>query len=176
MTPAIAHPRLAMRRLRGVTAGAGPLRTHTQFAAFAAVGAGNTAIDATVFTLLVMLLDWRSGALAVLASSVGFLAGAAHSYAWNSRFTFGRTHVGDSLVSVSRFLVAVASGAVIAAAAFWLVAAGWPHEASRLAVAKLAATAVAMGWNFSLMRHWVFRRRRPAATSLPARPPRTAEG
>ncbi len=163
MTPATADPRPAMRRLRQAAAGARPLRAHTQFAAFAAVGAGNTAIDATVFTLLVLLLDWRSGAAAVLASTVGFLAGAAHSYAWNSRFTFGRAHAGDSVASLGRFLAAVGAGAAIAAAAFALVAAGWPHEASRLALAKVAATAVAMGWNFSLMRHWVFRRRDRAA-------------
>lgn len=133
------------------------LGTHIQFARFTAVGIGNSVVDAAVFTLIVILLDWNSGAPAVLASSIGFLSGAIHSYAWNSRFTFGRTYERGSMGAMTRFLATVSIGAAIAAIVFALVAAGWSHQESRLVVAKVVATAAAMGWNFSIMRYWVFR-------------------
>jgi len=56
-----------------------------------------------------------------------------------------------------RFLMVAIGGALLAAAASMLALTAWPF-ALRLVVAKLAALAAAVAWNFSLSRAWVFRR------------------
>lgn len=128
----------------------------TQVLRFGIVGAGNTAVDALVFALIVFLAGWDSGVLAVVASGTGFVAGATHSYLWNSRFTFGRTHPGDSLRVVGRFAAVMLGGLALSAATFAAVAYLLPAGAPALALAKAVSMGVALGWNFTLMRGAVF--------------------
>ncbi|MEX2372221.1 MAG: GtrA family protein [Dehalococcoidia bacterium] len=129
-----------------------------QFLLFCLVGMGNALVDAGVYTALIVLLGWSGDPQAVVASVLGFLAGATHSFLWNSRVTFRNRWFG--VPPRWRFAAVVAGGAAIAAAVSVLALAVWPF-AGRLAVAKIAAMAATLGWNFSLSRAWVFTPRRP---------------
>lgn len=133
-----------------------------QFIVFASIGVGNATVSALVFTLLVILAGWSEQPLATAASVVGFLAGSANSYAWNSRITFGFRGRRDSVGSLGKFLVVVATGAAISAAVFTAARGSWPFESTALGAGELAAIAAAALWNFALMRQWVFAYR-PAA-------------
>jgi putative flippase GtrA len=128
----------------------------TQVLRFSLVGAGNTAVDAAVFALIVSLAGWDSGAPAVVASGTGFVAGATHSYLWNSRFTFGRTHPGDAPRVIAAFAAVALGGLTLSVAAFAAVAYPMPDGAMGLAIAKAASIGVALVWNFTLMRRAVF--------------------
>src|SRR5690606_10346713 len=134
-----------------------------QFLIFSVVGAANTALDAGVFALLVGLFGWREGFEPVAASVLGFLAGSLHSYLWNSRVTSGHRGPGpaDSPRLVGRFLAVAIGGAIVSALAFSAVREVWPFDRFVLTASKLAAMAVALAWNFSLMRFWVFASRHP---------------
>jgi putative flippase GtrA len=136
-----------------------------QFLLFAIVGMGNAAVDASVFTFLVAVFGWRTGMEPVAASVIGFLAGATHSYAWNSRVTFRFGRAAGSPVLMGQFLSVAIGGAIVSALAFSAVRAVWPDDATTLAASKLGAIGIALIWNFSLMRGWVFSHRRlvPAA-------------
>lgn len=127
-----------------------------QFVMFCMVGIGNALVDATVYALLVGLLHWTGTVEATLASVIGFLAGATHSFLWNSRVTFrGRHHPSSSVAG--RFLAVAIGGSLLAATASIIALTAWPF-AGRLAIAKIAALGAAVAWNFSLSRAWVFRR------------------
>lgn len=145
---------------------------HTQFVIFALVGIGNATVDGLIFTFFVTVLGWRTGIEPLAASLIGFVGGAAHSYAWNSRVTFRFGRSGDSAALMGQFLSVAAGGAVVSAIAFSLVRALWPYDVATLAASKLGAIGVGMVWNFSLLRGWVFsqrRRQRLAARDLERR-------
>ncbi len=146
-----------------------PRRLRAQFLLFAIVGLGNAAVDAGVFTLLVAAFGWESGIEPLAASVLGFLAGALHSYVWNSRVTFRVGRAADSPAVWGQFLSVAVGGAVISAVAFSAVRAVWPDEATTLAASKLGAIGIAMIWNFGLMRGWVFSNRRLLHTADPGR-------
>lgn len=131
-------------------------RIWTQALVFATVGVGNSLVSAGVFFLLVSQLGWSEQPLASLASSLGFLVGSLHSYAWNSRVTFRRAGRRDSAVLVGKFVSVTAVSMAVSAAAFAAVEIAWPHEPTRLVGAEGAAVLAAGLWNFSLIREWVF--------------------
>ena len=141
---------------------------HVQFLLFAMVGVGNALVDASMFTLLVAGFDWRDGFAPVAASVIGFLFGGLHSYLWNSRVTFLMGRDAHSLARVGQFVSVVTGGAIVSAVAFSAVRAVWPDGDTTLAASKLGAIGIAMIWNFSLMRGWVFSQRRLAAAESEA--------
>lgn len=143
-----------------------PRSLYSQLAVFALIGVGNATVDGLIFTFFVTVLDWRTGIEPLAASVIGFVGGATHSYAWNSRVTFGAGRDRDSATQVGQFFSVAAGGAAVSAVAFSIVRSLWPDPSTVLAASKLGAIAVGMVWNFSLLRGWVFsqrRRRRPAA-------------
>ena len=124
------------------------------------IGVGNAVIDAGIFAFLVGVMGFRSGIEPVAASVVGFLCGALHSYAWNSRVTFRMGRAADTPQVLGQFLSVAVGGAIIGALAFSAVRAVWPDSSTTLAASKLGAIGVGMMWNFLLMRGWVFSKRR----------------
>jgi putative flippase GtrA len=142
-----------------------------QFVLFCCVGAANTAVDAAVFAVLVAMLGWRDGFEPAVASMLGFAAGAANSYFWNSRVTFQvarRAH----LPALGRFAVATGTGMLVSGATFIAARELWPHESSALVGAKVIALGAGTVTNFTLQRLWVFRARTvhsDRGTVLPAR-------
>lgn len=131
-------------------------RPWTQFLVFATVGLGNVAIDAGVFALIVMSTGWREQPLALVASLIGFSAGAVHSYLWNANVTFRRSGRGHPRLSIGKFVVATAFAASLSAVLFASVMALVPANGMRLVLAKLVATLGSMVANFVVMRQWVF--------------------
>lgn len=154
-------------RARAADARLGARHPWTQFAVFSAVGIGNVLVDAGVFALVVLALGWRTEPLATVASVLGFVAGAAHSYFWNSSVTFGRGGRTRRREDLGRFALSAVFGAALSALLFSGVMSVMSTGATRLAVAKLVATAGSMVVNFLVMRHWVFSPP-PAPRSLPA--------
>jgi putative flippase GtrA len=154
---------IATRPARRVIALAQPLgvalearRVWAQALVFAAVGVGNFVIGAGAFALLVATFGWHEQPFASLASALGFLLGSVHSYAWNSRLTFRREGRRDSVPLFGKFLSVTGVSIAVAAAAFALAEAVWPHARTRLAGAEGVAVLAAGLWNFSLIRQWVF--------------------
>lgn len=129
-------------------------RWWAQAVTFGAVGIANTAVDAIVFGLLVRYLDWSTGAQATAASAVGFTAGSVHSYVWNSRITFGLGGRPDTTRTAAQFAAVTVGGLALTSAAFAAVeSVGTPYG---LIMAKTAAVAAGVTWNFWLLRRWVF--------------------
>lgn len=133
---------------------------HVEFLLFAMIGVGNAVIDTGVFALLVGVFDLRHGIEPLLASVAGFVCGALHSYAWNSRVTFKMGNAADRPHVVGQFISVAIGGAIIGTIAFSAVRAVWPDDGTVLAASKLGAIAAGMTWNFLLMRGWVFSKRR----------------
>ncbi|MEX2446045.1 MAG: GtrA family protein [Dehalococcoidia bacterium] len=130
-----------------------------QFAMFCVVGLGNVTVDALVFASLVWSLALDGHGPLAMASAVGFVAGAGHSFFWNSRVTFRGRRPGGRRLFLLRFLPIVIGGGLIAGGVSLATLTVWPYEAEAVA-AKGAAMAATLGWNFSLARQWVFARRR----------------
>jgi putative flippase GtrA len=120
------------------------------------VGVGNATVDVSIFTVLVTVFGLRDGIEPVIASVVGFIGGASHSYFWNSRVTFRGARGHGSPRVFAQFFSVAAGGALVSALGFSAVRAVWPDESTTLAVSKLGAIGAALIWDFSLMRAWVF--------------------
>lgn len=82
-----------------------PRPLHSSMARFGVVGAANSLIDLSIFSLAI----WSGGA-PLFANFLGWLTAAAFSYALNSRWSFDRDRNMNEAVSVLRFMV---SGAVV---------------------------------------------------------------
>lgn len=107
-----------------------------------------------VFAVVVQSFGWSTGGPATVASAAGFAAGSVHSYAWNSRVTFGLGERSDSTRVASQFTVVTLGGLALTSAMFAAVeATGTPYG---LITAKAAAVAAGAAWNFWLLRRWVF--------------------
>ncbi|WP_299036243.1 GtrA family protein [uncultured Pseudokineococcus sp.] len=171
-----------MRPSRGSTATAAPARprgdapqlaTRRRVGRFGVVAAMNAAVDVGVTTGLVLLLrpDPSPQELAVL-SAAGVVAALVHSYAWNSRWTFGDRAAGPSRSDrrAQRLRFALQGGANVAVGALVVWAASrvldgttpLPPDAAD-ALAKLLSMVTASTVSYLLMHHLVFRGRGPAA-------------
>lgn len=120
---------------------------HRQFLTFASVGAVSTAIHYLVLIALV-----RLGAMsAVLASVLGFAAGAASNYWLNYRVTFrsSRRHR-DAL---SSFMLVAGTGLVLNT----LIMATFVQRLGvHYLVSQVVATVLVLIWNFLANRAWTF--------------------
>jgi len=121
-----------------------------QFLRFALVGVSNTIITLAVYTLLVQAF----GVWYLLASAIGFVAGAVNGYLLNRSWTF-RGHRGDALTPV-RWGVVQTCGLALDEALLYL----WVHV---VGLDKLLAQALAIGIvvvvTFAANRTWTFRMR-----------------
>ena len=132
-----------------------------QVVVFALVGVGNALVDAAMFTVLVRALGLSGGLPMMAASTIGFGAGALHSYLWNSRVTFrGEARRG----ALARFVVVTMLAAAASALAFATVHTYWPTHDTQLVAAKVTAMIAGAVANFALMRGWAFA---PRAASKP---------
>lgn len=119
-----------------------------QFLRFAVVGVSNTVIFFLVYTLLVQVF----GVWYLLASAIGFVAGAINGFLLNRSWTF-RGHRGDALTPV-RWGVVQSCGLGLDEALLYLLVKGAGMD-------KLVAQAVAIGVvvvvTFVANRAWTFR-------------------
>jgi len=124
-----------------------PQQLLRQFLRYGGAGAVGTAAHFGILAALVQFAE----AGAVLASTVGALAGAIINYVLNYRFTFAsrrRHHV-----ALPRFLAIAAAGVLLNAAVLSAVLrAVQPHYL----FAQIIATGVVLGAGFLANRRWTF--------------------
>ncbi|HVY87186.1 MAG TPA: GtrA family protein [Caulobacterales bacterium] len=118
-----------------------------QFVRFAAVGAVATAVH---YSILIGLKEGL-GVAPVVATTLGYSAGALVSYTLNRRFTFDvKPEFATGLV---KFLIVVFIGALINGA----IVAGLIRVGLYYLLAQVIATALVLIWNFVASRLVVFR-------------------
>jgi putative flippase GtrA len=132
-----------------------------QFAKFVVVGFLNTSIDFGVLNLLSMLSGVTAGFLIGGVNVPGFALASINSYFWNKLWVFkaGEKEYSDFFSFVAVLLVGVAiNGSIVILITtyinpmFGLSAGRW------LNIAKAAATAVALFWNFIGFKFLVFKK------------------
>lgn len=134
-----------------------------QAAKFGIVGVLNTAIDFGVLNILIFATGFEKGLPLAILNGGSFAAAVANSYFWNKRWVFGGTS-GNEVVKFAEFIAISLVGAVISSAIvgsiteyfappLGLSGAQWAN------VAKAAAVAFAMVWNFLGYKFVVFKGR-----------------
>lgn len=132
-----------------------------QFGKFAAVGFLNTTIDFGILNMLSAITGLTAGLVIGEVNVPGFLAAVVNGYFWNKYWVF-RARTGSTLHDFPKFLVVSVIGLLINSGMVILVttyrepffgadARIW------LNVAKAAATATALVWNFMGYKFLVFR-------------------
>ncbi len=122
-----------------------------EFVRFAVVGAVNTVLDFSLYYILTRSIFFFRAHL-VLAAAISFCAAVASSFVLNTFWTFRKDSEGWHRRSTKFFVVAVAGLA-------WnsIILYGLTHVGMHDLLAKLAATAAVMLWNFTLQKMWTFR-------------------
>ena len=119
-----------------------------QFIKFGIVGISNTLLTFAVYTLLLKVF----GVWYLLASAIGFIAGATNGFLLNRKWTF-RDHVGDALTPVRWGIVQSCGLAINEVLLFLLV-----HDAHvEKLLAQALATVVVTLTTFFANRAWTFR-------------------
>jgi putative flippase GtrA len=123
------------------------MHTARQFTRFAGVGVVGTAAH---YAVLIALVE-RAGIDSVIASTLGFVAGAFVNYCLNRTFTFASPVA--FLPGMAKFFVIATLGAVLNAG---LMLALVHYARLHYVVAQLLATSVVLVWNFVGNRIWTF--------------------
>lgn len=128
-------------------------RQLARLARFLSVGAGGTALDITLLTLL------KTAGVATLPATVaGFSAGVVNNYTWHRLWTFADRPRGTVPTQFLQFLVVSAVGLLLNSGIVpalellfepWLP--GWGYLP-----AKMVATGVVVFWNFGANALWTF--------------------
>jgi len=121
-------------------------RLKWEFLRFLIVGTSNTAVS---WVLFFTLIGWF-GVGMVAANVVAWSAGAAWSFYWNRRFTFGDSTRPDA-PQLARFLTISLSAVALSTLIVHAMQRHGPLAA------QVTATAVLVTWNFTLYRLLVFR-------------------
>jgi putative flippase GtrA len=118
-----------------------------RFFKFAGVGAIATGLHYATLLLLVELV----GTTPVVATSVGYLVGAAFSYVANHRWTFGG-HAEHGR-AVARYVAMLAFGFGLNAAVVWIL-----HDVAGLwyVAAQVASTGFGLFVNYAIASRWVY--------------------
>ena len=126
-------------------------RTVRQFVRYAIVGATNTVLDFSVYLALTRGLPWWGHHL-VLAAAASFCVGVTSSFLLNTFWTF-RAELAGWKARAPKFLIVALSGLAWNSVLLHLGVLLGIHDI----VAKLAATAMVMLWNFWMQKTWTFK-------------------
>jgi putative flippase GtrA len=118
-----------------------------QFGRFVIVGGLATAFQYAIMLALTVF----AGVQPLLASSVGFVAGAVANYTANRRFTF-RSDV-DYIAGLHRFAITAGCGLGLNAL---VMAAGMDLAGMNYMASQVIASGVVLLWNFQANRLWTF--------------------
>lgn len=133
-----------------------------QFSKFATVGFLNTAIDFGVLNLLSMATGVTAGFVLGGVNIPGFSLAIVNSYFWNKLWVFGDRGNENVLHDFPKFLGVTFIGLLINSALIVLTTTYIPPlfgvgESAWLNMAKAAATAVSLIWNFTGFKFLVFK-------------------
>ena len=123
------------------------------------VGAVKTIIDFSAFNVALIGTATPSTAHILLANSIGFLAAVWISYLLNARYTFRAER--DRAQFIRYVLVSAAGIALYNGALFAVVELAAPTGMIEVNLAKIAALAASLAWNFIGYHRLVFRVARP---------------
>jgi putative flippase GtrA len=129
---------------------------------FAVVGVINTAINFAILNLLSVITGIKSGEHVIYLSVIAFVAATTNSFYMNKNWSFHDTDNSHNGRKVSLFLVVSIIGAAINSLVVYLIT---THVSAMfgfsdtlwLNVANLAATGVALVWNFTGYKLFVFK-------------------
>ena len=126
--------------------------TFGQFLLFAGIGAIGTLAHYTI--LIVLVQFWAVDP--VIASCLGFVAGALINYVLNYHFTFqsNKRH----REALTKFLIVAIIGAGING---WIMFAGVENTNWNYLLVQVFATIVVLAWNFTANKLWTFTPRQP---------------
>jgi len=132
-----------------------------QFAKFVLVGVLNTAIDFGILNLIIFLTGVTQGIGIFFTAAISFSVATVNSYFWNREFTFASKK--KAVQSFPIFLTVTLIGLLInASVVYFLSTYILPSLITspnlRPNVAKVAATAVTMFWNFAGYKLIVFKK------------------
>ncbi len=124
-----------------------------QLSRFAAVGLLNTTIDFGILNILSLLSGVASGFILGGINIPGFLVAVSNSYVWNKLWVFKDRDRESFFHDLPRFLVVTVLGMIINSAIIILATTYIPShyglpKAAWLNLAKVAATAITLFWNF----------------------------
>lgn len=135
----------------------------TQLSKFAAVGFLNTAIDFGVLNLLSMVTGVTEGFKIGGVNVPGFMVAVVNGYFWNQLWVFRARSEGEGILhdfpkflAVTVFGLLINSSIVVFLTTYIDPIANVPKE-TWLNLAKVAATAISMVWNFIGYKFLVFR-------------------
>jgi putative flippase GtrA len=127
-----------------------------QLLRFGAVGIAGFGVDVAALYLLAPFMNWH------LARVLSFLLAAMATWSLNRNFTFAAASPATGVLALGReymrYLAAVSGGALVNylvyAAALWT----W-HSTLAPAAGVALGSLIGMVLNFTVAKHWVFRRR-----------------
>lgn len=134
-----------------------------QIVRFVVVGVINTGIDFLILNVEMMLTGITSGPGMLAQNTISFGAATINSYYLNKRWTFEDNDSGKGGVKFSQFLIVSIIGISINGAVVYL-ATTFVHPVFGISpqlwanVAKLAATAISLVWNFLGYKFIVFKK------------------
>ncbi len=133
-----------------------------QFTKFVAVGFLNTAIDFGILNMLSLISGSTAGLIIAGVNIPGFLVAVFNAYFWNKFWVFQATATKSVFQDLPKFLAVTVGGLIInSTIVYVLTTFSTPlvHDPKLwLNIAKVAATAVALFWNFFGYKFVVFRR------------------
>lgn len=136
-----------------------------QFSKFVAVGFLNTAIDFGILNLLSLATGITGGLQVGGVNIPGFSVAVVNGYLWNQLWVFRARSEGEGLfhdfpkfLAVTIVGLAINSGIIVMATTYIHPFSGVGKE-TWLNLAKVAATAISLFWNFTGYKFLVFRKR-----------------
>jgi putative flippase GtrA len=115
---------------------------------FSVVGLINTAIDVTLFALLIHVLNWD----VLPANILSYSAGILNSFLMNKCWTFqDQKPLSRSLKPFTNFVLINVSSLFLSSGAVWIFAQYLPEM-----LAKLGSVGLVFVWNYSMTRLLVF--------------------
>ena len=124
------------------------MKRYQRFLKFGLVGGVNTAIDFSVFLILVRIFDWD----AIAANIVAYAFAVTNSYILNRIWTFRDVAVSGLLLrSFAKFTAVNSLGLLIGTGVIYILS-----PVTYLEVAKLVSIIFVLAWNYVGMRNLVF--------------------
>jgi putative flippase GtrA len=143
-----------------------------QLALFGVAGVIGFVVDAGVLQLIVSVFGGNPYASRLLS----FLCAATATWTFNRHFTFGGPRHYSLLGEWARYVFAMSGGFALNASVYWFLIWHSPLVHRFLVLGVGAGSIAGMTVNYSLSKLWIYRHRRPSASSNVGLAPRAEDG